>query len=172
MIVGHDGVVARITEVEAYDGPGDPASHAFRRTPRSELMYGPPDRLYVYRIHGHHCANVVTSEEGHGSAVLLRAGEIIEAHDAARVRRGPVTDRVLARGPGNLARALGITMADRGTDLRVPPGIVVDRSSVTPADHIASGPRVGVRLAADRPWRYWITDAPSVSAYRRHPRAY
>lgn len=158
--------------MEAYDGPGDPASHAFTRTPRSELMYGPPDRLYVYRIHGHHCANVVTSAEGHGSAVLLRAGEILEGHDRARARRGEVADHLLGRGPGNLAKALGITMGDRGTDLLSPPGVMVNRLPRTlSSEMITSGPRVGVRLAADRPWRYWIAGDPTVSAYRRHPRA-
>ncbi|WP_344785483.1 DNA-3-methyladenine glycosylase [Gordonia caeni] len=172
VIVGHDGVQARITEVEAYNGPDDPASHAFRRTPRSELMYGPPDRLYVYRIHGHHCANVVTSAEGQGAAVLLRAGEIVTGHDAARARRGDVTDQVLGRGPGNLAKALGITMTDLDTDLLEPPGIVLHRpESPVSAERIAVGPRVGVRLAADRPWRFWIDGDPSVSAYRRHARA-
>lgn len=168
-ILGHDGVIARITETEAYNGPDDPASHAFTRTPRSALMYGPADRLYVYRIHGHHCANIVTSEEGRGAAVLLRAGEIVAGLPAARARRGDVLDARLGRGPGNLARALGITMDDRGTDVRVPPGIVVRRPTVpVPAARIRSGPRVGVRLAADRPWRYWIADDPTVSAYRRH----
>lgn len=172
MIYGYDGAIARITEVEAYDGPNDPASHAFTRTPRSALMYGPPNRLYVYRIHGHHCANVVTSAAGLGSAVLLRAGQILDGYDAARARRGDVPEQLLGRGPGNLAKSLGITMADLGTDLLVPPGIVVDRSPTLAGDErIATGPRVGVRLAADRPWRYWIADHPTVSAYRRHPRA-
>lgn len=158
--------------MEAYNGPDDPASHAFRRTPRSELMYGPPDRLYVYRIHGHHCANVVTSAEGQGAAVLLRAGQIVAGHDAARARRGDVADRALGRGPGNLAKALGITMADLGTDLLLPPGITVQRRAGRVDDRrLAAGPRVGVRLAADRPWRFWIDDDPTVSAYRRHPRA-
>lgn len=168
--MGHDGVVARITEVEAYNGPDDPASHAYTRTPRSALMYGPPNRLYVYRIHGHHCANVVTSEEGQGAAVLLRAGEIVEGVDAARARRGDVVDHQLGRGPGNLAKALGITMADLGVDVTRPPGIVVQWPT-EPVGDIACGPRVGVRLAADRQWRYWLENAPSVSAYRRHARA-
>lgn len=164
-------MVVRITEVEAYNGPDDPASHAYIRTPRSETMYGPADRLYVYRIHGHR-ANVVTSPEGQGSAVLLRAGEVVDGVAAARARRGDVADHLLARGPGNLARALGITMADLGTDLRVPPGIVLHRDAapLLPGA-VAAGPRVGVRLAADRPWRYWIEGDPTVSAYRRHVRA-
>ncbi|GAA4738628.1 DNA-3-methyladenine glycosylase [Gordonia alkaliphila] len=172
VILGHDGVIARITETEAYNGPDDPASHAFTRTPRSDLMYGPPDRLYVYRIHGHHCANIVTSDEGQGAAVLLRAGEIVDGLLAARARRDDVPDVQLGRGPGNLAKALGITMADRGSDVRVPPGIVVQRlPEPLPNEQIGVGPRVGVRLAADRPWRFWIAQSPTVSAYRRHRRA-
>ncbi|WP_414975478.1 DNA-3-methyladenine glycosylase [Gordonia sp. (in: high G+C Gram-positive bacteria)] len=171
VIVGHDGVAARITEVEAYDGPNDPASHAFTRTPRSEIMYGPAMRLYVYRMHGHHCANVITSPEGQGSAVLLRAGEIVDGLDVARARRGDVPDHRLGRGPGNLAKALGITIADLGTDVTTPPGVVVRPPTASGSQVIAAGPRVGVRLAADRPWRFWVDGDPTVSAYRRHPGA-
>ena len=165
------GVSAVITEVEAYDGPHDPASHAYKRTPRSETMYGPPMRLYVYRIHGHHCANIVTSAEGEGSAVLIRAGRIVDGLDTARQRRqSMVADELLGRGPGNLAKSLGITMADLRTDLAAPDGVHLGERVQEPAT-IAAGPRVGVRLAADEPWRFWIDGEPSVSAYRRHPKA-
>ncbi|MFT4087893.1 MAG: DNA-3-methyladenine glycosylase [Gordonia sp. (in: high G+C Gram-positive bacteria)] len=170
VVVGHD-VSVRITEVEAYNGPDDPASHAFTRTPRSAMMYGPPNRLYVYRIHGHHCANVVTSPEGQGAAVLLRAGVVIDGFAAARERRGDVADHALGRGPGNLAKALGITLADLATDLDADSGVHLLRRPALPAEAIAAGPRVGVRLAADRPWRFWVDGDASVSAYRRHPRA-
>lgn len=173
-------MVGRITEVEAYGGPDDPASHAYRPTPRSQIMYGPAGRLYVYRIHGHHCANVVTGAVGEGSAVLLRAAAIIEGHALAAQRRGrSVPADHLARGPGNLCRALGITMTDLGTELlgddtaTVPPGPddVVRLGGRGAPGPISAGPRVGVRAAADRPWRFWVTDDPTVSAYRRHPRA-
>ena len=110
----------RITEVEAYGGCEDPASHAFTRTPRSETMYGPSYHLYVYRSYGiHHCANVVTGPREIGAAVLLRAGEVVDGHDLARERRGtqPDKDVLLARGPGNLAQALAITLEDLSTDL-------------------------------------------------------
>lgn len=176
---GH-GVTIRITEVEAYAGPADPASHAYVRTARSEIMYGPPGRLYVYRIHGHHCANVVTGPDGHASAVLLRAGEVVGGTGTARHRRGDVADTALARGPGNLTRALGITIADLGADLGADPGAEpTGAESVRlylPPHPIADtalscGPRVGVRRSADWPWRFWITGHPTVSAYRRHPRA-
>lgn len=165
---GH-GVTVLITEVEAYGGIEDPASHAFVRTPRSEIMYGPPWRLYVYQIHGHHAANIVTGPTELAAAVLLRAGRVVEGHDVARSRRGEVPDDHLARGPGNLAKALGITRADLGTDVRAGGVVGLGERQATPA--MSTGPRVGVRLAADRPWRVWWSQDPSVSSYRRHPRA-
>ncbi|KRC51403.1 MULTISPECIES: DNA-3-methyladenine glycosylase [unclassified Nocardioides] len=171
-ITGH-GVTVRITEVEAYAGREDPASHAFTRTPRSEIMYGPAYRLYVYRSYGiHFCANVVTGPAEIGAAVLLRAGEVVDGVDLARLRRNaPAKDSQLARGPGNLAQALGITLDDLGTDL-LGPGEGVRLGPEAPAGgRIASGPRVGVSKAADVPWRFWIAGDPTVSAYRRSARA-
>nr|WP_120298691.1 DNA-3-methyladenine glycosylase [Gordonia phthalatica] len=170
-LVGY-GASLLITEVEAYNGPDDPASHAFTRTKRSKTMYGPAFRLYVYQIHTHHCANIVTSPEGEGSAVLLRAGIVVDGLEAAHERRGDVADHLLARGPGNLTRALGITKADLETDLLDGTGVhLAPDESVYNAAQIVAGPRVGVRLAADRPWRFWIDGEPSVSAYRRHAKA-
>lgn len=168
---GH-GVAARITEVEAYNGPDDPASHAFTRTARSEIMFGEPWRLYVYRSYGmHFCANIVTGPAEQASAVLIRAGEIIDGLEIARQRRGPsAKDVALARGPGNFAGALGLTLADLGTNLRAAGGVHLGPTvDVEPA--ISVGPRVGVSKAADVAWRFWITDDPTVSAYRRSPRA-
>lgn len=169
---GH-GVTVRITEVEAYGGHLDPASHAFTRTPRSEIMYGPPWRLYVYRSYGiHFCANIVTGPTEQGSAVLVRAGEVFEGIELARARRGPVPDHQLARGPGNLAQALGITLADLGSELLSEngEGIRLGPAEGAPGA-IVAGPRVGVSKAADVPWRFWISNDPTVSAYRRSPRA-
>ncbi len=168
---GH-GVSVRITEVEAYGGVLDPASHAFTRTARSEIMYGPPWRLYVYRSYGiHFCANVVTGPTDQAAAVLVRAGAVVDGIEVARERRGPaVPDDRLARGPGNLAQALGLTIDDLGTDLLTPDGVRLG-PEVAPPDDIRSGPRVGVSQAADVPWRFWLADEPSVSAYRRSPRA-
>lgn len=168
---GH-GVSARITEVEAYGGVLDPASHAFTRTARSEIMYGDPWRLYVYRSYGmHFCANVVTGPTETASAVLIRAGEVIDGIERARQRRGPtVKDVALARGPGNFAKALGLSLADLGTDLLGAAGVRLGEPAATTPD-ISSGPRVGVSKAADVPWRFWITGDPTVSAYRRSPRA-
>lgn len=177
-IVGH-GVTVRITEVEAYGGREDPASHAFTRTPRSEIMYGPAYRLYVYRSYGIHlCANVVTGPTEIGAAVLLRAGEVVEGHELARFRRGetpPERDHNLARGPGNLAQALGITLDDLGTDLLAERGENDTSVHLGPETRTrkptSAGPRVGVSKAADVPWRFWLAGDPTVSAYKRSPRA-
>jgi DNA-3-methyladenine glycosylase len=167
---GH-GVAVRITEVEAYGGIHDPASHAFTRTPRSEIMYGDPWRLYVYRSYGmHFCANVVTGPTEEASAVLVRAGEVVDGLELARERRPAVNDVNLARGPGNLARALGLSLDDLGTDLLKPDGVRLREPPLEPPD-ISAGPRVGVSKAADVPWRFWVTGDPTVSAYRRSPRA-
>jgi DNA-3-methyladenine glycosylase len=166
---GH-GAAIRITEVEAYGGIHDPASHAYTRTPRSEIMYGPPWRLYVYQTRHHFCANIVTGPTQQAAAVLLRAGEVIDGLELARRRRGSVADVQLARGPGNLTQALGITLADLGTDVCAGDGVQLG----PPVDEqlmIVSGPRVGVSQAADVPWRFWIAGDPSVSAYKRSPRA-
>lgn len=171
LVHGH-GVTVRVTEVEAYGGVRDPASHAYSRTPRSEIMYGPPWHLYVYRSMGiHHCANIVTGPTETASAVLLRAGEIVEGHDVARERRPGVADVQLARGPGNLARALGITMADLGTPVLDAEASVRLGTRITEPEQMASGPRVGVSKAADTPWRFWVAGDPTVSAYKRSPRA-
>ncbi|MET9491278.1 DNA-3-methyladenine glycosylase [Nocardia sp. NPDC006630] len=176
------GVVGiRITEVEAYGGDPagpwpDPAAHSYPGpTPRNAVMFGPPGVLYVYLSYGMHtCVNVTTGPDGTASAVLIRAGEVIAGHDLARSRRPAArTDADLARGPGNLGSALGITLGDYGTDLFTAKSAI--RLELTPEiiepTVISAGPRVGVRLAAERPWRLWLADSPAVSVYRRSPRA-
>ena len=159
-VLTHGGVSLRLTEVEAYAGPADPGSHAYRGpTDRNRVMFGPPGRLYVYFVYGmHHCANLVTGPDGDPGAVLLRAGEVVGGLDLARERRPGSTDRELARGPARLCRALGIGMDDNG----IRPDLVAG----DPVTTISTGPRVGLRHAADRPWRFWITDDPTVSTYR------
>jgi len=165
------GVHLRLTEVEAYHGIHDPASHSWRgRTPRNEVMWGPPGRVYVYFIYGMHWAvNLVCEGDGEAAAVLLRAAEVVQGVDAARERRPRAVDRQLARGPGNLARAVGATGTLTGTTLwsgplRWSPG-------KEPPGQVATGPRVGVSRAADVPWRFWIPGDRTVSAYRRSKRA-
>jgi DNA-3-methyladenine glycosylase len=168
----HGEVAVRLTEVEAYDGPTDSASHAYRgRTSRNAIMFGPPGHLYVYFSYGMHwAANVICGPEGHAAGILLRAGEVIEGIELARSRRGRARDRDLARGPGRLCAALGLSAEHKGCDL-LGNGPVRLEPPGEPAETIMSGPRVGVSLEADRPWRFWIAGSTFVSDYKRSPRA-
>lgn len=161
----HGDVAVRLTEVEAYDGPDDPGSHAFRgRTPRNAVMFGPPGRLYVYFTYGmHYCCNVVCGPEGRPSAVLLRAGAVVDGLDQARSRRPRSSDRDLARGPARLCQALAVGPEHNGVDLASGP---VRLELGQPPREVSTGPRVGLRGAPDRAWRFWETGAASVSAYR------
>lgn len=167
-----EGTVAvRITEVEAYTGEHDPASHAYRgRTARNAVMFGPPGHAYVYFIYGmHFSVNVVCMPQGTAEAVLVRAGEVVEGLELARARR-PSTrgDADLARGPGRLATALALNRALDGADLCEPGGALTLEPG-TPLDPalIRSGPRTGVSRAADVPWRFHAHADPTVSPYRR-----
>jgi DNA-3-methyladenine glycosylase len=161
----HAGVTVRLTEVEAYDGPNDPGSHAYRGpTRRNQVMFGPAGHLYTYFTYGmHHCANVVCGPDGRASAVLLRAGEVLEGIELARERRGRHhPDRDLARGPARLCSALGLDLSHNGLDLTR--GALTLGEPVDPAQ-LATGPRVGLRQAPDHPWRFWIAGDPTVSRY-------
>ena len=168
-----EGTVAvLLTEVEAYAGAADPASHAYRGpTGRNAVMFGPAGHLYCYFSYGMHwCANVVCGDDGAAMAVLLRAGRVVTGAELARRRRGPgVRDPELARGPARLTRALGIDGRHNGVDLLSGGALTLSPSSSQPA--YRCGPRVGIRLAADRPWRFWVCDDETVSSYRRSPRA-
>lgn len=176
-VISAGGVSARIVEVEAYGGPPDgpwpdAAAHSYRGpTDRNAVMFGPPGRLYTYRSYGIHvCANVSCGPAGTAAAVLLRAAAIHTGDESARARRGPAVSRsALARGPGNLCSALGITMADNGVDVFDAGSPVTVRMGERLAFSV--GPRVGVSQAADRAWRFWLPGAPEVSGYRRSPRA-
>lgn len=171
-VLRHGEVAVRLTEVEAYEGAGDPASHAYRgRTARTEVMFGPPGHLYVYFTYGMHwAANVVCGADGTASGVLLRAGEVVEGTEVARSRRGRSTDRDLARGPGRLCQALGLGAEHKGAYLLGGGPVVLERRA-PPATAISTGPRVGVSVEADRPWRFWLTGDRFVSDYKRSPRA-
>lgn len=164
-VVRHGDVAVRLTEVEAYAGPADPGSHAFRgMTKRNATMFGPPAHLYCYFTYGMHvCCNVVTGPEGDPSAVLLRAGEVVEGIEVVRERRLGSSDRDLARGPARLCRALGIGLDHDGADLAAGPVLL---EPGTPTAEVSTGPRVGLRGAPERPWRFWETGHPSVSTYR------
>ena len=168
----HREVAVRLTEVEAYDGPSDAASHAHRgRTARNAIMFGPPGHLYVYFSYGMHwAANVICGPDGHASGVLLRAGEVVDGIDVARACRGRARDRDLARGPGRLCAALDLTAEQKGCYLLGDGPVHLEPPTERPA-MIMAGPRVGVSLEADRPWRFWIADSRFVSDYKRSPRA-
>jgi DNA-3-methyladenine glycosylase len=167
VVLSHADVAVRLTEVEAYDGEDDPGSHAFRgRTSRNATMFGPAGHLYVYFTYGMHwCANIVCGREGRASAVLLRGGEVVAGAPVAQQRRGPaVTARDLARGPARLTQALGLGREHDGADLF---DAAIDlRRPVEPPGPTSRGPRVGLRQAADRPWRFWIGGDRYVSDYR------
>ncbi len=165
----------RITEAEAYAGPDDPASHAFRgRTARNAAMFGPPGHAYVYRHMGlHACFNVVAGPEGVPTAVLIRAGEVIAGASVARERRlarGALRRECeLASGPARLTVALGITLADTGAPLDGRAGLLLTLGEPLPDRLISAGPRVGVGSAREVRARFWITGDPTVSAYKPAP---
>ncbi|GMA39992.1 DNA-3-methyladenine glycosylase [Mobilicoccus caccae] len=191
-IVRHGPVAVRLTEVEAYAGEADPGSHAFRgRTPRTAVMFGPPGRLYVYLSYGmHFCMNLVCGPDGRASAVLLRAGEVVDGLEQARARRTPASgiaprDRDLARGPARLTVALGLDRRHDGLDTTAADAQVVvmrvDADAAADADAdvstergsavrpVVAGVRVGVSGAGggeEYPWRFHLDGDPTVSPYR------
>ena len=175
--VDPSGAVAmRITEVEAYAGERDPGAHAYRgKTRRNETMFGPPGHIYSYFTYGlHHAINLVTSREGQPYGCLVRAGEVILGEELARKRREgtsqvtPLRQRDLARGPGCVAQAFGVTLSNNGDDL-FGGGWGLLLPEIARVEPTSVGPRVGVSgVAGGRsfPWRFWITGDPTVSAYR------
>jgi DNA-3-methyladenine glycosylase len=170
-VVVHDTVAVRVSEVEAYDGANDAASHAYRgETLRNAVMFGPPGHVYVYFTYGmHFCMNLVCGPAGKAAAVLLRAGEVVGGVEAAELRRPGVPPRDLARGPARLCRAMAIGREQNGADVSSRLSVVrVHRGEPVPDASVRTGPRVGIASAADLPWRLWIADDPSVSSYRRH----
>ena len=151
----------RIVEVEAYIGEDDPACHAAPGpTRRNEPLYGVPGVAYVYLNYGIHClTNVVTEREGFPAAILLRALAPIEGVDLMRRRRARLSGRSaeslalaeLCRGPGNLSKALGITLRDNRRDLLSSRLMIEDWG--LRADALEWGPRIGIRVGVDKPWR-------------------
>jgi DNA-3-methyladenine glycosylase len=157
-----------IVEAEAYRGGRDPASHAFRgATPRNRVMFGPPGHAYVYLIYGLHlCLNLVAEGDGHPAAVLVRALAPGLGEALMRRRRGVAETDRLASGPGNLGRALGLTLAHDGADLTRGPLWLGDRPPRRFGRPTAQGPRVGIRRGLDRRWRFHLAGHPCVSGPR------
>jgi DNA-3-methyladenine glycosylase len=156
-----DGVGGIIVEVEAYHHT-DPAAHSYSgETPRNAVMFGPPGRVYVYRSYGiHWCMNFVCEAEGSASAVLIRALVPADGVAEMRERRGPVDDRRLCSGPGNVCQALAVTRAHDGMWLDEMPFTLLARQTEGP---IATGPRIGITKAVEHPWRYGLAGSPYLS---------
>ncbi|MBK7822728.1 MAG: DNA-3-methyladenine glycosylase [Tessaracoccus sp.] len=170
-----EAVTLRITEVEAYGGGFDPASHAYRGpSARNAAMFGPPLHAYVYRHMGlHTCMNVVVGIDAMPTGVLLRAGEVIDGAATARARRGALgvtrADLDLASGPARLTVAMAITIADVGAPLDGTAGLLLEtRQGAEPT--IAVGPRIGVGKAKDFPLRFWVAGDKTVSKPNFLPR--
>jgi DNA-3-methyladenine glycosylase len=154
--VDHRHQIGRIVETEAYLGPHDLAAHSARgRTPRTEVMFGPPGHAYVYLIYGmHHCLNVVTGPGEHASAVLLRALEPVSDIDTS------------ASGPGRLCRSLSIDRRLNGHDLTTGELVLTEPANPDKGFQIEARPRVGVDYSGEwayRPLRFYIAGSPYVS---------
>ena len=164
--LGGRRMLARIVETEAYD-EGDAASHSHRgRTARTEVMFGEAGYLYVYFTYGmHYCCNVVTGEAGHGSAVLIRAVEPVEGIDSMEERRG-LHGRNLTNGPAKLCQALGIDRALDGADLVDGGHVQILDDGAPPPDRPVQGVRVGISVAREHPWRWYVDGEPNVSGRR------
>ena len=178
-VTGADGrrCAGRLVEVEAYGGHDDPASHAAGGpTPRSAIMFGPAGLAYVYFVYGmHHCLNITTGPPGTAGAVLIRALEPVAGRDVMAMRRGldPTVcrDRELGGGPGRLCQALGIDLGWNGVPVAaglLRPNDAPGRLRLSPASApppiVTALPRIGIRRAVDRPWRF--CDALSVCLSR------
>jgi DNA-3-methyladenine glycosylase len=154
-------LAGRLVEVEAYLGPRDPASHAYRRTPRSEVMWGAAGTVYVYVSYGNHaCMNVVTEREGTAGAVLLRAVEPVWGVAEMARRRGTRVPRLIGGGPGRLTEAMGVTLAHNRRDLIRGPLYIVRGPRPR---RIAATPRIGISVATEVPWRFVDPDSPCLS---------
>lgn len=167
ILVGADGRSGRIVETEAYCGALDPAAHTFRgKTRRNATMFGPPGHLYVYFTYGMHwCCNAVCGEEDEGIGVLLRALAPLTGLDAMRAARAKAhRDRDLCSGPARLTQALGITGAHDGIDIVTGTGgfRIISDGTPPPHERVATA-RVGIRHAADEPWRWYVPGDPNVS---------
>jgi DNA-3-methyladenine glycosylase len=167
VLVAADGRRARIVETEAYCGPIDAAAHTYRgQTPRNAVMFGAPGLLYVYFTYGmHYCCNAVCGEEGEGVAVLLRAAEPLAGLALMReARPAAKRDRDLCSGPARLCQALGIGRAQDGVDLVTGAGGygIVDDGVAPPEDPMVTT-RIGIRHAAEEPWRWYVPGNPNVS---------
>jgi DNA-3-methyladenine glycosylase len=159
-----------IVETEGYLSASDPAAHGYLRpTPRTRIMYGPPGCAYIYFSYGMHCClNISTEPEGVGAAVLIRAIQPTIGLDLIRQRRGAALPlRDLARGPGRVCAALGLSLAENGIPLTGEALWLDDEPTLAPDAQIATSTRIGISIGTDLPWRWYLTK----NAYVSGPRA-
>jgi DNA-3-methyladenine glycosylase len=166
-VVEHDGSSGVIVETEAYH-ECEPASHSFiGLTPRTRTLFGPPGRAYVYRSYGIHALlNAVCEEEGVGAAVLIRALQPLAGIDKMYARRAVRREQELCSGPGKLAQALGIDLAENGGDLRKGPVFIRPRPSAWRETSVVVSTRIGITKAVELPWRFSVAGNPNVSRPR------
>ena len=159
----YEGCGGVIVETESYERD-DPACHAYAGlTERTEVLFGPPGRAYVYLSYGiHSLLNAVAEPEGEAAAVLIRALVPTAGVEAMRARRGDRPDRDLCSGPGKLTEALGIGLEANGADLTSDPFLLLPPAEGWKAE-ILTGPRIGITKAVERPWRFCAADNPHVS---------
>lgn len=167
--VGDTVTGGRIVETEAYLGPGDPGSHAFRGiTPRTSVMFGPPGRAYVYFTYGnHHMLNLITEVDGVAGGVLIRAIEPLFGVEEMERRRAGRPLSELTNGPGKLAAALGVDLSDYGSVLGR--GRLTVYDAPRPAEPVAVSGRVGLSAGWDEPLRFCLKGDPFVSKGRTGP---
>lgn len=148
-------ITGKIVETEAYYGHYDPASHAYRKTPRSSIMFGPPGFAYVYFNYGvHYLLNVVTAKINTPGAVLIRAVEPLEGIELMKKNRGNLPPEKLCNGPGKLTKAFGIDISFNGHDLTKYPLVIQNGKKGAPI--IKNTTRVGISVAKDELLRYYI----------------
>lgn len=166
-VVHHGETSGVIVETEAYHD-SEPACHAYiGLTPRTEVLFGPPGRAYVYRSYGIHALlNAVCEAPGVGAAVLIRALQPVEGVDLMRLRRNGVTDGELCSGPGKLTQALGVELGEHGTSLVDGPVTITAREPAFADVRLVAGPRVGITKAVDLPWRFSVAGSRFVSRPR------
>jgi DNA-3-methyladenine glycosylase len=169
LVARQGGQVAagRIVETEAYLGPEDGASHAASRPRSRPLFYGDGGFAYVFRAYGlHHCLNAIAGRAGHPGCVLIRALEPVRGSALMARRRGvPATSPRLASGPGNLTRALAVTLDHNGLDL-TRGTLTIEGRARAGGLRVSRGPRIGITRATDLRLRFWVSDSPCVSGRR------